>query len=318
LEDYQCAVVGTCLSLAELRRLARKTGLDLPQGAEEYEVHSRCVTMCKARNAFSEALNKFLDKKYQKQVWQAGKARDAGELAVGWGQALAQGDVPGGFWALLTHPLADPDLTHHAFGQVHMLSHLVGAANRNDIRRLRELERGRAELEQALEAEKVLLDPLRKRADLVLDTTNYSIHDLRRAIQEKWTSLEQEVGVLRVHIISFGFKYGVPIESDLLFDLRFLPNPYFDGELRPLSGKDKPVADFVLAKDPGRTFRKRFLGFLAYLFPLYLAEGRYRVTLALGCTGGRHRSVAVSELVCKAMRRKGYAVTLEHRHLELG
>jgi len=185
-------------------------------------------------------------------------------------------------------------------------------------RRPHPLESQSLGLEQALEAEKVLMDPLRKRADLVLDTTDYSIHDLRRAIQEKWTSLEQEVGVLRVHIISFGFKYGVPIESDLLFDLRFLPNPYFDKDLKPLSGKDKPVADFVLAQDPGRTFRKRFLNFLSYLLPLYLAEGRYRVTLALGCTGGRHRSVAVSELVCTAMRRKGYAVTLEHRHLELG
>lgn len=185
-------------------------------------------------------------------------------------------------------------------------------------RRPHPLESQSLGLEQALEAEKVLLDPLRKRADLVLDTTDYSIHDLRRAIQEKWTSLEQEVGVLRVHIISFGFKYGVPIESDLLFDLRFLPNPYFDKDLRPLSGKDRPVADFVLAQDPGRTFRRRFLNFLSYLLPLYLAEGRYRVTLALGCTGGRHRSVAVSELVCTAMRRKGYAVTLEHRHLELG
>lgn len=185
-------------------------------------------------------------------------------------------------------------------------------------RRPHPLESQSQGLEQALEAEKVLLDPLRKRADLVLDTTDYSIHDLRRAIQEKWTSLEQEVGVLRVHIISFGFKYGVPIESDLLFDLRFLPNPYFDKDLRPLSGKNRPVADFVLAQDPGRTFRRRFLNFLSYLLPLYLAEGRYRVTLALGCTGGRHRSVAVSELVCKAMRRKGYAVTLEHRHLELG
>lgn len=185
-------------------------------------------------------------------------------------------------------------------------------------RRPHPLESQSLGLEQALEAEKVLMDPLRKRADLVLDTTDYSIHDLRRAIQEKWTSLEQEVGVLRVHIISFGFKYGVPIESDLLFDLRFLPNPYFDKDLRPLSGKDRPVADFVLAQDPGRTFRKRFLNFLSYLLPLYLAEGRYRVTLALGCTGGRHRSVAVSELVCTAMRRKGYAVTLEHRHLELG
>jgi len=160
LEDYQCAVVGTCLSLGELRRLARKTGLALPPGGEEYEVHSRCVTMCKVRNDFSEALNKFLDKKHQKQVWRAGKARDVAELSAGWDEALAQGDVPGGFWALLTHPLADPDLMHHAFGQVHMLSHLVGASNRNDIRRLRELERGRAELEQALEASRCRLRAL--------------------------------------------------------------------------------------------------------------------------------------------------------------
>lgn len=157
LDDYQCAVVGTCLSLGELRRLARKTGLDLPHGCEEYEVHSRCVTMCKARNDFSEALNKFLDKKYQKQVWQAGKARDLAELAAGWDQALAQGDVPGGFWALISHPFTDQDLMHHAFGQVHMLSHLVGASNRNDLRRLRELERGRSELEQALEASRCRL-----------------------------------------------------------------------------------------------------------------------------------------------------------------
>ncbi len=157
LDDYQCAVVGTCLSLGELRRLARKTGLDLPHGCEEYEVHSRCVTMCKSRNDFSEALNKFLDKKYQKQVWQAGKAQDLAELAAGWEQALAQGDVPGGFWALITHPLVGQDLMHHAFGQVHMLSHLVGASNRNDLRRLRELERGRTELEQALEASRCRL-----------------------------------------------------------------------------------------------------------------------------------------------------------------
>lgn len=185
-------------------------------------------------------------------------------------------------------------------------------------RRPHPLESQKLGLEQALETEKVLLDPLRKRADLVVDTTHYSIHDLRRVIQEKWTSLEQAVGVLRVHIISFGFKYGVPIDSDLLFDLRFLPNPYFDPELKPLSGKDKPVADYVLSRDPGKTFKRRFLDFLFYLLPLYLAEGRYRVTLALGCTGGRHRSVAVSELASKALQKKGYAVTLEHRHLELG
>lgn len=173
-------------------------------------------------------------------------------------------------------------------------------------------------LESAIEKERSLLLPIRSSADLVIDTSEYSVHDLRRKIQDKWKVLEGAVRGLRVHVITFGFKYGVPSEADFVFDLRFLPNPYFSEELRPKSGKDADVAEYVLGADPGKGFLARLTDFLAYLLPLFEAEGRYRVTLAIGCTGGRHRSVAVAEALGRALKNSDYPVTLEHRHLELG
>ncbi|WP_243546248.1 RNase adapter RapZ [Pseudodesulfovibrio tunisiensis] len=173
-------------------------------------------------------------------------------------------------------------------------------------------------LEQALERERDLLDPVRQTAALVIDTTGYSIHDLRRVIQEKWAAFDEEAKGMRVHVISFGFKYGVPREADLVFDLRFLPNPYFDEKLKQLSGKDAAVSKYVLQGQPGSEFLDRYLDFLEYILPLYAEEGRYRMTLALGCTGGRHRSVAVAEAVYARLKDKGYAASIEHRHLELG
>jgi len=185
-------------------------------------------------------------------------------------------------------------------------------------RRPHPLESQSLGLEQALEQEKALLEPIRLGADLVLDTSDYSVHDLRRVIQTKWSALEELGRGMRVHIITFGFKYGVPSEADFVFDLRFLPNPYFNESLRPLSGLDKTISDFVLGSPVGVEFNDRFLEFLTYILPLYADEGRYRITLALGCTGGRHRSVAVAESVLATLKKKGYAVTIEHRHMELG
>lgn len=173
-------------------------------------------------------------------------------------------------------------------------------------------------LEQAIEFERELLEPLRSKAVLVLDTSLYSIHDLRRTIQEKWSSLEVPGTGLRVHVITFGFKYGAPSEADLVFDLRFLPNPYFEDSLREFSGKDKAVADYVLAQDPGKTFLAKFEDFLQYVVPLYQSEGRYRLCIAIGCTGGRHRSVAVAERIYASLKQNDYTVSLEHRHLDLG
>lgn len=173
-------------------------------------------------------------------------------------------------------------------------------------------------LEQALDRERMLLEPLRKEAELVIDTTNYSVHDLRRSIQDRFSEVKDSGTGLRVHVISFGFKYGVPAEADLVFDLRFLPNPYFEPEMRPMSGKDAPVAEYVLGRDPGLTFKQKLLDFLLYLLPLYAKEGRYRVAVAIGCTGGRHRSVAMSELLFATLRENGYTATIEHRHFDLG
>lgn len=185
-------------------------------------------------------------------------------------------------------------------------------------RRPHPLESQSLGLDQALALEREMLDPIRSKADLVLDTSDYSVHDLRRVIQTKWTAIEELGRGMRVHIITFGFKYGVPTEADFVFDLRFLPNPYFDEALRPMSGLDKPIQDYVLKSEVGAGFNEKFLEFITYMLPLYADEGRYRITLALGCTGGRHRSVSTAESVLATLKKKGYAVTIEHRHMELG
>lgn len=173
-------------------------------------------------------------------------------------------------------------------------------------------------LEQSLEAERTRLGPVREKADLVIDTSNYSIHDLRRAIQKKWETLHERTHSLKVHLISFGFKYGTPSEADMVFDLRFLPNPFFIPELKPMSGLDKPVSDFLLGAEPGTSFVEKLKDFLLYLLPLFENEGRYRTTIAIGCTGGRHRSVAVTQAIAEALKEHDFPITTEHRHLELG
>ncbi len=173
-------------------------------------------------------------------------------------------------------------------------------------------------LEQALEVERDRLMPLRNEAEFIVDTSDFSIHDLRRHLQEKLLSLDRSLQGLRIHILSFGYKYGVPGEADLVFDLRFLPNPYFEPKLQQMTGQDQAVIEYILAREPGQSFQQKLIDFLLYILPLYAREGRYRLTLAFGCTGGRHRSVSVAEKVFKMLQDNYYQVTLEHRHLELG
>ena len=185
-------------------------------------------------------------------------------------------------------------------------------------RRPHPLEREGMGLETALLSERNSLRPLREMADLVVDTSRFSIHDLRRAIQKRWSDSKSKLRAIKVNIISFGFKYGVPREADFVFDLRFLSNPYFVEELRPLSGKDKAVAQYVFDKPNAREFRAKLMDLLLFMLPLMEAEGRYRVTIAVGCTGGRHRSVAMAEEITQALKQADYPTTLEHRHLELG
>lgn len=185
-------------------------------------------------------------------------------------------------------------------------------------RRPHPLEREGLGLEAAIEAERRRMAPLRGMADIVLDTSALSIHDLRRAVQSRWSGSQGRLRTIRINVVSFGFKYGVPKEADMVFDLRFLPNPYFIDVLRPLSGRDAEVADYVFADAPGREFRARLAEFLLFTLPLMESEGRYRLTIALGCTGGRHRSVAMAEHLFRVFSQSDYPVALEHRHLELG
>jgi UPF0042 nucleotide-binding protein len=173
-------------------------------------------------------------------------------------------------------------------------------------------------LEQGLEMERNRLRHLRKTADLVLDTSSHSVHDLRRVIQNKWKHLRSLTRTLRIHLLTFGFKYGTPSEADMMFDLRFLPNPFFIPELKELSGLDKPVVDYVLEQEPGKEFFARLSNFLYFILTQLESEGRFRLTIAIGCTGGRHRSVAVAEALAGLLRKDGYTLTLEHRHLLLG
>lgn len=184
-------------------------------------------------------------------------------------------------------------------------------------RRPHPLEAEGLSLEKAVLAERARLAPLKDQADMVLDTGGWSIHDLRRHVLQYVDMLGEGHRRLKTHLISFGFKHGPPVEPDMIFDLRFLPNPYFVEELRPLSGLDLPIADYVLRRGAGLEFMRRLLDFLLYLLPLFETEGRYRLSIAFGCTGGRHRSVACAEAVGQALKDAGFSVSLDHRHLEL-
>ena len=185
-------------------------------------------------------------------------------------------------------------------------------------RRPHPLERPGVGLEAAVLEEEALLAPVRAAADMLVDTSGFSIHDLRRAIQEQWSDASQHLRGMKVNIVTFGFKYGAPREADLVFDMRFLPNPFFEETLRPLTGQDSRVADYIFAGQEARIFKARFLDFMQYLLPLYDAEGRYRLSIAIGCTGGRHRSVAMALALEEVLGKAGYAVSVAHRHMELG
>ena len=185
-------------------------------------------------------------------------------------------------------------------------------------RRPHPLEREGLGLEQAMAEEAANLAPVREAADIVVDTSSFSVHDLRRMIQRRWRAMSAHLRSLKVSLISFGYKYGVPREADLVFDLRFLPNPFFVENLHALSGKDQAVVDYIFADAPAQEFAQNFLNFLSFLLPYYDSEGRYRLSVAIGCTGGRHRSVALVETLAAALKKQDYAVSVEHRHMKLG
>jgi UPF0042 nucleotide-binding protein len=163
-----------------------------------------------------------------------------------------------------------------------------------------------------LEREK--LSDLRKRADKILDTSNYHVHQLKEVITQYY--LERgENNHLNISLISFGYKFGIPYDLDLLFDVRFLSNPNFERELKPLTGEHPRIQSYVTAQPEAKIFLEKLYGFLDFLVPLYEKEGKSYLTIGIGCTGGRHRSVTIVNLLREHLQAKGLQVHWRHRDL---
>ncbi|MEI6405406.1 MAG: RNase adapter RapZ [Actinomycetes bacterium] len=165
----------------------------------------------------------------------------------------------------------------------------------------------------AVERERGLLGDLRSESDLVIDTSNLNVHDLRRAVEDAFG--DDEVFALHATVMSFGFKYGIPVDADMVADMRFLPNPHWDPALRSHSGLDSDVNDFVLGFPEALKFLDTYSQLVGLVEDGYLREGKRFVTIALGCTGGKHRSVAMSENLAARLVKKGVEVSVVHRDL---
>jgi RNase adapter protein RapZ len=181
----------------------------------------------------------------------------------------------------------------------------------DETRRVHPAGRGRA-LASAIQRERAMLAPLLQRADFVLDTTRLTVHDLRRFVARRYAR-QARVGGMQVELISFGFRYGLPDLADLVVDVRFLANPHHEPMLRRRTGEDPAVARYVLESPRTSTFLERFLGFLDFLLPLYEDEGKAYLMIAVGCTGGQHRSVAIAGALERILRERKIEVRVVHR-----
>lgn len=170
-------------------------------------------------------------------------------------------------------------------------------------------------VEEGIRRERELLEPIRARADLLVDTSSIAVADLRERIAGVFAA-DKKPQQLLVTVLSFGFKFGVPPEADLVFDVRFLPNPHYDPDLRPLTGNEPDVREFVLSNEDAHEFMDRIKGLLKFLLPRYAAEPKSYLTIAVGCTGGRHRSIAVAHALMLFLRGLKYDARLRHRDLD--
>jgi len=167
---------------------------------------------------------------------------------------------------------------------------------------------------ESLRHERELMAPIRKLADVVIDTTQFNVHELRQFVTERFKNPDKRP--LMVSVVSFGYRYGVPTDADLVFDVRFLPNPHFVPRLREFTGKDPKVRRYIRSFPQTGEFLRRVEGLLTYLIPHYAREGKSYLTIAFGCTGGRHRSVMMSEAVEKYLEKRDVTAKVVHRDIE--
>jgi UPF0042 nucleotide-binding protein len=170
-------------------------------------------------------------------------------------------------------------------------------------------------LVDAIEAERELLSGTRIGADLLIDTSDLNPNQLRRRLIDHFTDSAAEGDAMRIVLESFGFKHGLPLDVDLVFDCRFLPNPHWVEELRPHTGLEAPVAEYVLDREVTQRFVEHLSAMLNELLPAYIKEGKSYLTIAFGCTGGRHRSVAVTEQMGRILRERGWRPRVRHRDI---
>ena len=170
-------------------------------------------------------------------------------------------------------------------------------------------------LTRSVEHERQVMAPVRKRADYVINTTTLPVRKLRGQVLDMFAPNRKSVSEMSVTLTSFGFKYGLPLEADLVFDVRFLPNPFYIDELRPQTGLDQGVADHALDNPAGRELLERLRGLMDFLLPHFVEEGKSALVIAIGCTGGRHRSVAVTHALTRYIQSLGYAAGETHRDM---
>ena len=166
---------------------------------------------------------------------------------------------------------------------------------------------------EAIERERALLDPVKAMADVVVDTSDLNVHQLRDRLRHLFGH-ETETP-MQTSVVSFGYKHGLPLDVDLVFDCRFLPNPHWVDELRPLSGLDQPVRDYVCAQAETGEFLARLDDMMALLLPAFVKEGKTYLSIAVGCTGGRHRSVVIAEELARLLRSQGFQPMVQHRDM---
>ena len=184
-----------------------------------------------------------------------------------------------------------------------------------ETRRRHPLDATGSNLEEAVKNEIEMLEPIKDKADEVIDTTGLTLSKLQRNLNLKFMGDETDNKSLNVVIKSFGFKHGLPVEADILYDVRFMPNPYYIPELRPKTGLDSIVKDFVFGFDHSNEYFKRFCEMLDLLLPHYIDEGRRYFVICFGCTGGKHRSPAMAEALKEYLSEQGYPVDCIHRDL---
>ena len=183
-----------------------------------------------------------------------------------------------------------------------------------ETRRNHPLSKTGRSLEEAVQLERSALEPVRQRAEYIVDTSALPTAKLRGEMLRLFGSGDTASAV-SVSVISFGFKYGIPIEADLVFDVRFLPNPYYIAELRHQTGLDQGVWDFIFGYQQTRDFMKHLEGLIGFLLPLYVEEGKTALVIGVGCTGGHHRSVAITRALAEFIRQKGYSAAENHRDM---